>query len=783
MTNTRARNLTPAFFHTTRPDLLSNVSSSLTRPMTDIYTCFPNSLLPLSEEYEELFAAFQRTNLTSVDLLTMDAREVARVCNRSVVEIRRFLAEFEVDIKQSLKKGPESAFHLRKRQYDVIQFDVPRETAAATTLPSSESVEPTSAQNTRSVSSSSATLNDVIGGGTLQGIPLGSVTEIVGCSSVGKSHFLLQLSATVQLRYTKRAAIYITTESSGIETRRLQDIVARVASQCASNGQTFHAKRISTDNVHMFSCLQDTEELLHVLKYQVPVLIERHDVGLVVIDSIAAHFRGMGLRRRGEQNEHQDTYQLLRAITTCLKQLAITKRVAVVVANQVADRFWKKFNYSAALATRARKNHTQRIGNSLSSFALMGHSIEALMADHQIRWYSGWTNICLMAQGGPLSARLRPIKVAREEQQNDFVPVAAGATKSFGSATDFLRRSISEQPNIPSQTEATQNGQEETQETQDVEVEPIPKKQESTIEEDVGYHQQLVQMSMAEDFEDFDGEEGRIIGTAIQHEDSDSDGEGASADIEPTIANTEREIEAENDSKTTNDQPLDIHDREYDDAAPRDGSKTPQIVTEPNDSALGVRIYTQESHEDLDTPRRKKRRILSVPSSQQCPSSGSSLPGPSFSPNLPNPHENTPSPVPEPESEHESGPDASTRSLNLAAYYNATDPGIFNYDSGKVPALGLIWASQVDQRIVLKKTRDGRRFMQVVFSPWSDGNRQEDVIDTGEDPFDEDDAESVDGEEPDPFLTVNPVVAEEASLDPGRDAVEFEIWQGGIRGM
>lgn len=159
--------------------------------MTDIYSNFPNSELPLSEEYEDLFAAFERTGLNAMDLLSMEPTEIARSCNRSVVEIRKFLAGMERDIRASLASGPETAEDLLKRQYDVINIDVPFEDMGI------------------SNPGSNTTLNDVIGGAAYRGIPLGTLSEIVGASSVGKSHVLMQLAVTVQLRYKKDSDIHI----------------------------------------------------------------------------------------------------------------------------------------------------------------------------------------------------------------------------------------------------------------------------------------------------------------------------------------------------------------------------------------------------------------------------------------------------------------------------------------------------------------------------------------------------------------------------------------------
>lgn len=87
------------------------------------------------------------------------------------------------------------------------------------------------------------------------------------------------------------------------------------------------------------------------MRYQLPVAVERNNVGLIVVDSIAANFRAefdlpakriksrpgktpnsgaMNMAMRGKQ---------LVGLARGLKELARRFGLAVVVANQVADRF------------------------------------------------------------------------------------------------------------------------------------------------------------------------------------------------------------------------------------------------------------------------------------------------------------------------------------------------------------------------------------------------------------------------------------------------------------
>jgi DNA repair protein RAD57 len=80
----------------------------------------------------------------------------------------------------------------------------------------------------------------------------------------------------------------------------------------------------------------DLETQDHILNFQLPVAIERYDIGLVIIDSITSNYRAehsnslTSLAKRARQ---------LAKIGHHLRNLAIKENVAIVLANQVSDRF------------------------------------------------------------------------------------------------------------------------------------------------------------------------------------------------------------------------------------------------------------------------------------------------------------------------------------------------------------------------------------------------------------------------------------------------------------
>lgn len=94
----------------------------------------------------------------------------------------------------------------------------------------------------------------------------------------------------------------------------------------------------------------DLESQDHILNYQLPVAIARYNVGLVVIDSITANFRA-------EHSSH-DVNSLstrsgeLAKLGHMLRNLAAKEDIAIVVANQVSDRFDPIDNANPYIASR-----------------------------------------------------------------------------------------------------------------------------------------------------------------------------------------------------------------------------------------------------------------------------------------------------------------------------------------------------------------------------------------------------------------------------------------------
>jgi DNA repair protein RAD57 len=179
-----------------------------------------------------------------------------------------------------------------------------------------------------------------------------------------------------------KSAIYISTEAP-LSTSRLTQLLTthpRLSSLPES-------EKPSLDGVHTIRIL-DLEAQDHIIRYQVPGAIQRWNVGLVVIDSIASNYRaefddlpgliprnGSGPNKASNIRAMGERMRLLTQLGAFLRDLARQENVAIVVSNQVSDRF-----------DTVSPNETHGGG---------GMSVDPLSLDHQQRWITGWGDVAV----------------------------------------------------------------------------------------------------------------------------------------------------------------------------------------------------------------------------------------------------------------------------------------------------------------------------------------------------------------------------------------------------
>lgn len=176
-------------------------------------------------------------------------------------------------------------------------------------------------------------------------------------SGSGKTQFLLSLLLAVQLPSPKglaKRAIYISTEAPLATPRLSQYLQFHPYLSTLPRGQTPSLQNVLAINA------MDLESQDHILNYQLPVAISRYNVGLVVIDSITANFRAEHTSH--DVNALSTRSGELAKLGQLLRNLAAREDIAIVVANQVSDRFDPMDNNSNPIIN----SRVHGVGNNLT---------------------------------------------------------------------------------------------------------------------------------------------------------------------------------------------------------------------------------------------------------------------------------------------------------------------------------------------------------------------------------------------------------------------------------
>ncbi|KAJ5519766.1 DNA recombination and repair protein Rad51 C-terminal [Penicillium fimorum] len=275
----------------------------------------------VTKPFAHIIPPLERAKVTTVDLITLDSLEIAKRARVPPADVRRLSSRIvealhtDVGFEKSqtdtgTSDGPSSS----------INPDVVSRTIGSTKL--------TSQWNT--ISTLDPGMDALLGGG----IPTGYVTEITGESGSGKTQFLLSLCLAVQLpkpQGLRQRAMYISTEHP-LSTLRLSQLL-----ECHPILSTLPAEQAPSLQDILSINAMDLETQDHILNFHLPVAIERYNIGLVIIDSVTSNYRAehasnsiQALTKRSSQ---------LAKLGHLLQNLAVKEDIAIVLANQVSDRF------------------------------------------------------------------------------------------------------------------------------------------------------------------------------------------------------------------------------------------------------------------------------------------------------------------------------------------------------------------------------------------------------------------------------------------------------------
>ncbi|TLD10324.1 hypothetical protein PgNI_06068 [Pyricularia grisea] len=393
--------------------------------MTDLLRVLPH--FPVGQ-YAALIPALEKHEVTTTELLTLDATEIGKRTQLPLLDVKRLCAAvlraLHSDLGVALpvsttataaaaaaagdggggKEGSTvgNAAHVESQQK-------PQLTGAVTSTTINHlgsQLRHNHAQlaaRWSTISTLDPELDAALGGG----IPTGHVTEITGESGAGKTQFLLSLLLAVQLpppHGLGRKAMYIPTEAA-LSTRR-------VAQMLAANPLLLSASpRPSLDSILSLQPLGDIEAQDHILSFQVPLEAARRNVGLIILDSVAANFRAeydaAGSRSTGLAARSAELVRL----GMQLRNLARSLNLAVVVANQVSDRFESKMParphlplIATAAPTSSEQHAETRLDASSQTRAGGGVGTTTTTVTGPIR----------LTQESPLASRSRPLPTAND---------------------------------------------------------------------------------------------------------------------------------------------------------------------------------------------------------------------------------------------------------------------------------------------------------------------------------------------------------------------------------
>ena len=185
-------------------------------------------------------------------------------------------------------------------------------------------------------------LDQALGGG----IAVNKVTEIAGEAGAGKTGFCLTLSTRAQLPLEYGGlggkVCYLSCGEGEFPAKRIEDIAKALEMklQVSNDAKLLtYTARTMMENIYT-SMVYNTDALIESLKKDVIHAIEKENVRLLIIDSIAGVVRPEFNVTGSESRKAAETYarsNILQEIGDLVRGIARRPGVAVVITNQVSD--------------------------------------------------------------------------------------------------------------------------------------------------------------------------------------------------------------------------------------------------------------------------------------------------------------------------------------------------------------------------------------------------------------------------------------------------------------
>ncbi|KAI1175723.1 DNA repair protein RAD57 [Nemania sp. FL0916] len=407
--------------------------------MTDLSQVLPD--FPVTQ-YERLLPVIERNRLTVTDLLTLELPEIGKRTQLPLLDVKRLcsaiLTALHADLGVNAVDDPGRNRNQGQEQ-DGAKDEATQEKRSSER---GRSLRQTGtellARPWNTISTLDASLDAALGGG----VAAGYITEITGESGAGKTQFLLTLLLAVQLpppHGLGRPALYISTEAA-LSTKRLSQILTQNPFFRALDADT--VKKPSLDRV-ISTVTPDLESQDHILTYQVPVEVARRNIGLVVLDSVAANYRAEFERGSGGSNMAARSADLVR-LGHLLRDLAQTHNLAVVVANQVADRFSGSNPFTNSYSSSLPRSQLYSSSAVKNSGVRPSSSVTPGPRQHATTAKSAGTRyqaLPALSQESPLASRSRNLNL-----NHNTNPLSTESQEPSSSTADIAVRSSMPEP-------------------------------------------------------------------------------------------------------------------------------------------------------------------------------------------------------------------------------------------------------------------------------------------------------------------------------------------------